>query len=86
MVLLPRDDFEIVLLTLPAALRRKLQGVVTHSEKGVLFDDDVASDVYTSMMDYVVLHGYDKDYILTPSGEELENIALSIFDQSGGNL
>lgn len=84
MVRLTNEDYELVLATLPAALRKEITLAAQTDGESVIFDDDIGGEAYEAMMEYITLHEFTRDYDITPRGRELELIADSIYDQSGG--
>lgn len=85
MVRLTQEQYETVLVALPASLRKTLRAEASFGgSDAVTFGDGIANDIYNELMEYVVLHTLDRDQDITSRGREIERIADLIFDQSGG--
>ena len=78
---LSHEEFEMALAAMKAPMRKRLKQASAEKSGFIEFDADTGGDVYDALMEYVTLHGFDRDYRLTPQGRALEAIADSIFDQ-----
>ena len=84
MIRLSQGLYEMALAALSAPLRKRLEKAVTENGGFLQFDDEIGGDVYDELMAYVSLHGFDREYSMTPQGRALEVIADAIYSQFGG--